>query len=218
MSHLTYTLVSDGASDANLIPIINWALRANGVVEAADGTRAEFWRLPQSSRSFEERLTKAVELYPCNALFIHRDTETEAHATRLAEIRSAVLPDGNPTFDLPAVAIVPIRMTEAWLLFNESAIRHAAGNPNGTVHLDLPALHRLEDRPDPKADLRNALRIASELRGRRLKKYNESQAVWRIVDFLADFSPLRKLSAFRAFEDALREMQANRWAAGLYPM
>jgi hypothetical protein len=217
MNRLRYTLVSDGSTDANLLPIINWTLKQVGGVEVANGTRAEFWRLPENPRSLEERIVKAVELYPCKALFIHRDAETEAHASRVGEIRSAVIRAAERNCRLPAVAIVPVRMTEAWLLFSEIAIREAAGNPNGTITLDLPPLNRLESRPDPKTDLRNALRLASELRGRRLKKFNEPQAVRRIVDFLADFSPLRNLSAFQAFEDAIRQMHAKRWAAGLYP-
>jgi hypothetical protein len=107
-------------------------------------------------------------------------------------------------------------MLEAWLLFSEDSIRKAAGNPNGKVSLNLPSLRRLEDRPDPKRDLHDALRIASELHGRRLKKFRPRQAFWRVVEFLDDFSPLRSLSAFAAFEESIRQIAAANWKPGLY--
>ena len=87
---LRYTLVSDGPTDANLVPIINWTLKQMGGVEVADGSRAEFWRLPQNPRSLEERIDKAIELYPCDVLFIHRDGETESRSARLNEINKAL--------------------------------------------------------------------------------------------------------------------------------
>ena len=217
MRRLTYTLISDGATDANLIPIVNWTLKERGGVSVANGTRAEFWRLATRPSSLDERITKAMELYPCDALFIHRDAEGVAHGDRVAEIRTAVELAARSNCRLPSVGIVPVRMTEAWLLWNEEAIREAAGNPNGRSPLDLPPFNKLETRTDPKKHLRDALRQASELRGRRLKKFNESQAVWRIVDFLSDFSALRNLSAFVAFEDAIAQMRESSWSPGFYP-
>ena len=107
-------------------------------------------------------------------------------------------------------------MLEAWLLFDERAIRQAAGNPNGTAPLNLPPLNKVEDRPDPKSELWAALQIASELKGRRLKKFNSAQAFWRIVDFLEDFSPLRQLPAYLAFESAVSRASQSGWVPGFY--
>jgi len=46
-------------------------------------------------------------------------------SNRVREIREAVTH--------PHVALVPVRMTEAWFLHDEEAIRRASGNPNGRV-------------------------------------------------------------------------------------
>ena len=81
---MNYTLISDGPTDANLIPIIDWALVASGGVPVANGTRADFWRLQKRPASLEDRVVKAVELFPCEALFIHRDAEGEFLANRSA--------------------------------------------------------------------------------------------------------------------------------------
>jgi hypothetical protein len=213
---LRHTLISDGPTDANLIPIINWTLKETGNTPLARGVRAEFGKLPTPPRSLEERIRKAIELFPCEVLFIHRDTERELPDHRHAEIQAAVVGAAAQGCRIPAVTIVPVRMLEAWLLFDERAIRQAAGNPNGTAPLNLPAWRKVEDRPDPKRDLREALEAASELTGRRLKKFNPAQAFWRVVDFLDDFSPLRELPAYLAFESAVRRASESRWTPGLY--
>jgi hypothetical protein len=216
MKRLRHTLVSDGASDANLIPIIDWTLKEAGGIEIAEGVRAEFWRLPSPPSGLRDRICQAVDLFPCDVLFIHRDAERESPEVRHAEIRSAFCRAASTGLHLPAVAVVPVRMLEAWLLIDEKAIRQAAGNPNDTVPRGLPSLGRLEGRPDPKKDLRDALRAASGRRGRRLAKFDDGQAFWRLVDCMNDFTPLRQLRAYSIFEDSIRRMKARDWRPGFY--
>ena len=97
-------------------------------------------------------------------------------------------------------------MTEAWLLIDASAIRRAADNPNGKVSLDLPLTAKLEQVPDPKKVLDRALVVASEKSGRRLKRFERDLSFrrQRVAALIDDFSPLRELDAFRAFEKATR--------------
>ena len=213
MKVLRHTLVSEGSTDANLIPIIDWTLKHTAGVLLSEGARADFWRLPERPSSKTDRLLKAVELFPCEILFVHRDADAELPRVRVDEIRQAFEQAG---LQLPAVAIIPVRMLEAWLCFNEDAIRKASGNPNGRVPLDLPALKRVESRPDPKRDLSEALLIASELSGRRRKKFDTAAAFWRIVDCIDDFSPLRDLPSFQAFERSILSLKDNGWKPGFY--
>ena len=215
MKVLRHTLVSDGVTDANLIPIIDWSLKQIGGVSLSTGVRAEFRRLPQLPNGLAERLAKAIELHPCDILFVHRDAERELSETRVTEIREA-LATVQQQVSVPAVAIVPVRMLEAWLCFDERAIRNAAGNPYGTTPLGLPQLKRIESRPDPKEDLRKALLAACELSGRRRKKFHTAAAFWRIVDYIEDFSPLRELSAFQAFEKSIQNLKQNEWKPDFY--
>jgi hypothetical protein len=213
MKVFRHTLVSDGPTDANLIPIINWTLKNAAGVPLSEGMRAEFWRLPKQPETLAERLLKAVELFPCEVLFVHRDAEGEPRAFRCDEIRSAFDEVGVAQ---PVLCVVPVRMLEAWLCFNEGAIRRAAGNPNGTAPLILPNLRRIESCPDPKAQLREALLAASELSGRRRKKFDTAAAFWQIVNSIEDFSPLRQLHAFQSFEQSVRRLKENGWKSGFY--
>jgi hypothetical protein len=216
MKLLRFTLLSDGPTDANLLPIIRWCLKQTGGVPLPDGRHAELWRLPKMPRGLADRMATAIDLYPCEVLIVHRDAEKQPRDKRADEIRRAhdELVDRNHR--CPAVtAVIPVRMSEAWLCFDESAIRKAAGNPNGTIALDLPSLKRVESRP-AKDDIDRALRTASELKGRRLDKFDVGNALRRIVDHIEDFSPLRALPSFQAFELSVRSLKDNGWRTGFY--
>jgi hypothetical protein len=95
-------------------------------------------------------------------------------------------------------------MTEAWLLFDEMAIRHAAGNRRGQQRVDLPVLARMEDLPNPKQLLYECLQSASGQSGRRLKQFRVAVHARRVADLIDDFSPLRTLSSFALLEQDIR--------------
>jgi len=145
-------------------------------------------------------------------LFVHRDAEEEQREVREAEIHKAVAESGNRVRVPPLVCVVPVRMMEAWLLFSESAVRRAAGNPNGKVALDLPRPSTVENMPDPKATMFELLREASGLRGRRRKRFVTAGSARRIADFLDDFAPLRGVPAFDALEaDVANMVKSQGW-------
>jgi hypothetical protein len=110
------------------------------------------------------------------------------------------------------VIVIPVRMMEAWLLFDKERLREAAGCPLGNAPLDLPRLRSCEGLADPKERLHRCLRVASEKRGRHLKKFNVDSTLHRLSELIPDFSPLRKLSAFRRLEDELQSvLRARDW-------
>ena len=209
MSDLRITLTTDGASDEVLFYPLRWLLRQH----VCDGVTiqsqwADLRTLRQKARGLSERIGRALEFYPCDLLFVHRDAEKDEPAVRRQEIERALASLASPA---PSVCVIPVRMTEAWLLFDEKAVRRAAGNPNGKRPLDIP--HRDPEKlPDPKSALRTLLQDASGLSGRRLRGFNTSHAVRRVAEYIADFSPLRELSAFQTLErDLLEVLHHHGW-------
>ena len=203
-SELRYTLLSDGSSDAALMPILDWLLIEHGVNKPIQSQWADLRRLRQPPDELSDRIRVALEFYPCDLLFIHRDAEKASYAERAGEIRNALTKIAEG--DLPPnVYVIPVRMTEALLLFDESAIRFAAGNRNGQNALHLPDAKALESLNDPKAELYNLIREASNLQGRRLKRLNPGERVRRITTYVNNFSPLRSLDAFRNLETDIAE-------------
>lgn len=214
MKELTFTLVTDGSSDDVLLPILTWLLRANGVTMALQPVWADLRRayLPRRA-DLTDKLRAALHLFPCDLLFVHRDAEREPRERRVAEIQRALERLPADLLQPKAVCVVPVRMQEAWLLFDEVAIKQAAGNSAFRGNLDLPPLRELEDVPDPKTVLHDCLRRASGLRGRRLRAFPVGQRARRVAELIGDFSPLRALPAFRALEEDLQDVVSrSHWA------
>ena len=209
MDEIRYTLIADGPSDRALLPILTWALRENGGVGRIQAEWADLRRLPQPPQTLHERILNAIDLFPSDLLFVHRDAERENPDNRYREILAALTEATKKGFQTPVVCVVPVRMTEAWLLFDETAIRLAAGNPNGTNPLNLPDLSTIEQIPDPKNFLFEILREASGLTGRRLKSFNMAESRIRITELVCDFSPLGKLSAFERLEKDISALKGN---------
>jgi hypothetical protein len=214
MKELRYTLLSDGSSDSALIPVLTWLLQAHLVDCAIQHEWADLRRVPKSLKdTFSKRIKLAVELYPCELLFIHRDAEKEPRQKRVDEIRKAKEEAGE-SVSVPTVCVVPVRMTEAWLLFDETALRRAAANPNGKHPLQLPDLTKLEDKPDPKQLLYKLLGEASGLGSHRRKKLRVEELVHRVAEFIDDFALLRAMPAFKALEDELKQViQEQDWGS-----
>jgi hypothetical protein len=209
MADLRFTLLPEGSSDRALIPLLTWILRDIGVTRAIQSDLAYVWRLRDKPRGLREKIIRSIELYPCDLLFIHRDADREPQEIRVAEIQNAVQAAQQSVGVTPVVSVVPVRMQEAWLLFDAAAIRRAAGNPNGRETLRLPELRRIENLPDPKTELYNLIRTASGLTGHRLKRLKVqalSSRASQVSGYIENFNPLRALPAFRYLERQLREV------------
>ncbi len=129
--------------------------------------------------------------------------------TREHEISEACRDLDGITFGNNVIAVIPIRMTEAWLLFDTESIKIAAGNPNYRENLSLPPYQRIERLPDPKATLYDLIRSASNLRGRKLAKLKVPERVHVLADNITDFSPLRNLPAFQKLEEDIQTALTN---------
>jgi hypothetical protein len=190
---LSTALIGDGPSDQVLSLVIEWAIRRL----RPDALLRDVGFIPRRSRDLIEAIHSAASLLRPDLLFVHRDAERAALSDRRAQIPSVA----------GVVKVVPVRMTEAWLLISADAIRRAAGNPNGRVKLDLPPVKRLERLPDPKALLHELLIRASGLDSPRRKKLLRRDLgilVRRVAALISDFSLLDDLTAYRDFEDDLR--------------
>ena len=200
MPSLDCTLLTDGSSDIALLPILEWVIRQHTAEAAVHCEWADLRRLPSPPHALDDRIVKAVELYPCQLLFVHRDAEGQDPARRYDEIRAAVQTAREKGVDLPHVCVVPVRMQEAWLLLDPAAIRRAADNPRGMMDLGLPLPKHVEGVRDPKAQLYGTLRRACGLRRRRLKRFRPELRATLVSHYMASFDCLRALPAFRRLE------------------
>jgi hypothetical protein len=164
-------------------------------------SRPDLARLPNPpGRDVTAQVRAVVPLAePIEVVFVHRDADRVSSATRKQQVLDAV---AAATAELPAVAVIPVRMTEAWLVLEERPIRIVAGHPSGRDPLGLPGVARAEDDSDPKNTLKQALRMASSLRGRRLRDFEHDFGHHRrqLLERLDLAGPVCRLVSFQMFK------------------
>jgi hypothetical protein len=202
MKVLTFTLVMDGASDRILVPIVEWLLSEKMGLRPFSVRIAE--GLPAWHNGLASRIRFANVMYPNDVLLIHRDSENHSWVERVGQISLAVAEAGVANW----IPIVPVRMSEAWFLFDEQAIRRAAGNSASRLKLRLPSRARWSLEVDPKEVLFAAIREASGHTGRKLQKLHVHSARARVADLIEDFSYLRGIPSFDELETSLDRVLA----------
>lgn len=205
MKLIRYTLIADGSSDKALMNIIKWLLDDLYPKTPNKGTFADFRNLKQPPKKGDVKgqIEFAKFLYPFDILFYHRDAETNKRNViddRIFEITKHLSEDLLPK----TIFIIPIKMMENWLLFDDTAIKKAAGNRNYNKPLELPSISGIENITDPKLFLHELLKEVSGLKSRQLKNFNVHQAVHLVAENISDFSSLRQLSSFKRFEENLK--------------
>lgn len=213
MDPLHFTLLGDGPTDRVLLRPLKWLLEQMAEWRPIEPHWVEPSLVGKPGASLSLRVERAILDHRCDLLFVHRDAEANDREVRVREIKRAIdelCPRAGAM--VPYVSVVPIRMTEAWFLFDEAAIRRGAENPNGKSSLDLPRLSSMESLPNPKEALSDAFRKAKDLNARRSKRVRTGNSLYLVAQNITDFSPLRRLSAFQALEEELRHVvESNGW-------
>lgn len=189
---LTFSIVADGGTDRALVPIVQWAVhRLDPDVEVLE---PEF-------RKRSGSVVDYLSSYRTGAMivFVHRDAEGVDHATRLAEFAEVERRD--------VVPVIPVRMTEAWLLIDGPSIARAAGRPSAEVV--VPPVAQLESMANPKGRLEQLLLEAGGPHtGRRAKLFKAALPSMRVdvASLITDYSPLEALPSFKEFQAALAQV------------
>lgn len=188
---LAWAIVADGGTDLLLVPVIQWAVhRLDPGVEILE---PEFRKRRGSVGEFLAAYSTGAML-----IFVHRDAENLTLDERRREFETLERQD--------VVPVVPVRMSESWLLFDGPAIANAAGSPSSQV--PVPGIAEIENIPDPKDRLDELLfQAAGAPAGRRGKIFKRSIASRRVsvAEYISDYSPLENVPAFRSFQEALAE-------------
>ena len=188
---LSYTVVADGGTDRVLVPIIQWAIHR--LDPDVDILEPEFEkRIGGVSKFFEEYQPSTM------LVFAHRDAENFALEERIREFDQVALDK--------VVPVIPVRMSESWLLFDGPAIARAADSPSSDVPVPKPK--EIERIAQPKVMLEKLLfEAAGSPAGRRGKNFKRSMVDRRVnlASLISDYSPLESLDAFVQFQRSLAE-------------
>ena len=200
---MRFLFVCEGSSDTPLVDHIQRLLIRCCRQPDPEG---ETWhRGGRVADKIREGLRAAGDL---DLLFVHRDADNAGAEARYREIETAVRDAAQD--GISWAGVVPVRMTEAWLLLDEGAIRDVVGKPGGRAPLDLPAPGRAELIANPKERLRDALLAASGNRGRRRRRFDRElpRLRKRLLQGLPIGGALERLESWVRFrDDTMRAVQ-----------
>lgn len=198
-----FVLIREGKADAELVSVLSRLCEALGVQEVS-GTDAGNLGV---GRQISRQASAVLELDPdIDLLFVHMDADNVGLASRREHLAKELA--GCPR---PCVRVVPVRMTESWLLADPQKIRSVVGHPHGTAPLHLPKPSQIESVGNPKQRLRDALARARA--PRKHQKHDEvatisdsEYASYRseLLDTLNINGPVSTLSAWQALVEDTR--------------
>jgi hypothetical protein len=189
--------ICEGSSDLPLADIVEYLYAERG--RELQLSRPDYATLRGVGRDVRSKLVAGAQLMdgPFNLAVVHRDADQAGWQARRAEIEDAL---ATSEIECGLTPVIPITMTEAWLLLDEQEIRVVAGNPNGRAPISLPKRHEVEGIADPKALLRECLLQAASMRGRRRetvsKRFPQHRA--QLLERLDIHGPVTGLSSWQS--------------------
>ncbi|MGK4583664.1 hypothetical protein [Kitasatospora sp. HPMI-4] len=199
---LRILFTGEGTSDDGLVRHIEAIVARAG--RTASVTSPDFGRLSNvATHSVPDKLRVARKFGDdYDLIAIHRDADRAGVSERREEIAKAIESEWP---GCPHIAVVPVRMLEAWLLLDEVSIRQVAENPKGKVPLNLPQGTSVEKVADPKRLLKEALAAASGYSGRRLDGFQKRfpQHRHKLLERLDPLGPVSLLPSWQTFVNEL---------------
>lgn len=137
-------------------------------------------------------------------LFVHADGGNDPARARCERVDPGIeaVKKELGTDRREAVGVVPVRETEAWALADADALRSVLSSARSPADLGIPTdANEIEALPDPKRQLDLVVqRARGGRRGIRVRR--ASFFLDRLAERI-DLASLRRLRAYRAFEDEL---------------
>ena len=138
-------------------------------------------------------------------LCIHTDADrkTNSHVIehKIKPAFENIVNSGDTNLCKNLVAVIPIQMTEAWMLADKDALKNQIDTD--LTDRDLEIHRQPENYADPKEAIENAIRIArGQLPRRRRYEFGISE-LYQIVGQTADLTKLERLSSYQNFKNGV---------------
>jgi hypothetical protein len=210
---LSGLFLAEGSSDLPLAEIVESIFLDKGIRLTLSSPDFTALKVKKDVRSQVDAGMQLSGGAPVNVVVVHRDADGDGMDRRVQEIQTAT----NHLTESAVVGIIPVRMTEAWLLLDEQAIRQVAGNPKGSTPLNLPTVREAERVADPKALLFEVIMRAANVTGRRrertARRFNQNRR--QLLERLDRAGPVCSLKSWQAMVDRIDEVIESARAEGL---
>ena len=208
---LTIGYTAEGSTDVRFLDNViertftEAAIDCKGVIEVYPPQY-----IPTQEKAFNEKVLEAAiaaDQQGLMVLCVHTDaddsSDEKARAERIHPSFEAVLQAENGNICKNLAAIVPVQMTEAWLLADEAVLLDAVMSSKTLKELGIE--HTPESYSDPKAIIKEAIRSAHQNKRKRHRQQVSISDLYGPVGQQCDLGKLRKLSSFQKFEEEVRQ-------------
>lgn len=172
-------------------------------------TKVEIISINKLGLAFNEQVLEASKLafnkFGITFLFVHTDSDSPTDElifqTKIIPAKKLLLEQNN-NYCKNMIAIVPIQMSESWMIADKELLKDEIGIEKTDAELEIHL--NPESITNPKNIIENMIRISKEdLTKRRRNKGLNISDLYQIIGQKIDISELEKLSSYVKFKDSL---------------
>lgn len=185
------------------------AFECSGEIE----TELEIININKTGLNFNQQVfeasRKASNDFSILILFVHTDADAISDETifrtKIIPAKSFIEEQEDDLVCKNIVAIVPIQMTESWMLADKELLKSEIGIEGEDVDLGL---HRNpEGIGNPKVVIENIIRLSKENQTKRKRNRGlDISDLYQIIGQKIELSELEKLTSYNKFKSSLRDM------------
>lgn len=165
--------------------------------------------VPKSSfvETMIEASKRAICHYGISILCIHADSDAKSvrdvETYKFAPLRLVLDEKNDSEFCKVIVPIIPIQMTESWMLANIDLFKEKIGAKN-IQNIDLGIHREPESYADPKQNICDAIRLAQSGRTKRRRNNLTINDLYYEMGQSLSLDDLRRIPSFCSFEDNVK--------------
>lgn len=165
--------------------------------------------VPKQGLTFAEYVLKAATLAEADKLMVlcvHTDADGPTDVKTVTNKIDPAFAEVQATLNgvcKNLVAIVPVRMTEAWMLADKDALKGEIGTIKTNVQLGLTRLP--ESIANPKETINETIRLAFDHRSERSRNQVNIGDLYEPMGVTADLAKLSTLPSYQKFREAVRD-------------
>lgn len=166
--------------------------------------------IQKTGKTFVEQVLEAskkgVDAAGIHVLCVHTDADDgdikPVLTAKIAPTQEILATQDNQEYCKILVAIIPVYMTEAWMLADKELIKRQLNTTKTDIELGI---HRTaESIADPKQVLKNAIRIANEDLSKKKRKDLTINDLYLLVGQSLDIEKLALLPSYQHFKENLK--------------
>lgn len=216
MSNFILTgLFTEGTTDVRFLESVvkktldDLAFECTGDIE----TELKIIDIDKAGLSFNEQVflasKMAKEEYDVLMLFVHTDADyyddSIVFNSKIIPAKTFLEKQDDKLVCKKVVAIVPVQMTEAWMLADKNLLKDEIGVVG--TDIDLGIHRRPEEISNPKAVIENIIRFSKESQVKRKRRAGLNISdLYQIIGQKIELSELESLPSYNKFKSSLREV------------